>query len=1024
MRAWLLLALALLALAAAHTWPLAAYLDRGIPYGYRVVPGYEVVPLVPGDHLQFLYWCWLITDNLFGPSALFSNPYEFNTALSAGIPGFANFPFSLLYVIFQPLGQAGAYNALVVLSYLLAGLAAFGLAREVLDDAVAALPAGIVFALLPFRAAQVLSGHLFGFVAFLLPLSLWFLERGLRRRSWAWGAGAGACLLAMAFMEQHLTYYTALFLGLYLPLRLLFSPADELSPPPDWRSPLLAAGGGAGLGLALALLLARGHGLPSWADALLSVGLYALAALLVWLGLSWLAGVFTSLEPGAARRVVARGLAPLALTALYALYPWLDIPYLGKGLMALALAAGLVLSLPALWRARRRPRLEAGWWRPLWPLLLGLGLAAARQMQMKAAHYDASIAGGGRSLREVLLFTPHLSDYLDPANPHLERLLFFGLVPALLALAGLVFLALGRPRGWRQGGRATAWALTAFVFGLLAAGPTVQAMPLYRFLYHYLPFFNYPRVPGRLVVFAVLMLTLLGGWALRQMAGRCALARPARVALALGLTLVLAWDLWPPKATGICLLPPPGRVEAAIRRELPGGPGSPRRLLGLPIWPGDSHQSSIYELTISRTRAPMINGYSPVVRRDYVDQVFQPLYPLDLGLLDRGTLAALAEQKVALVSFHDDEMVYSRKVSPFPPALARQRLAASGALVPLAQQGTVFLYRLRPQAQPDPRPGRVISPVTSLWEAEWLKRETGRLVDDRRASGWGLMFREPATPLAPLGPRRPRARGNLVQARAGRDHPGFLSYGPYKNFPPGRYRARFRLRRWPGPAPGWVEVSADKGRRSLARVELDQAHLPADGRWHDVGLEFELRGLAELELRTYYNGRADLDLDLVLVSFAGAEQRFFRAQDLWRQTGGLVSDARVPGGLAVRVRAGYHPPLYAMYGPQVTLEPGHYRASFRLARDGSRPGKGLAAELVVATDLGQIPLGYRRVQARELAPAYQDFQVPFTLKRRAEIGLRVRFAGGVSLRIAGAGLEIGTGARPSDPLSQPMTSRK
>ncbi len=1004
MRAWLLLALALLVLAAAHTWPLAAYLDRGIPYGYRVVPGYEVVPLVPGDHLQFLYWCWLITDNIFGPSALFSNPYEFNTALSAGIPGFANFPFSLLYLLFQPLGQAGAYNALVILSYLLAGLAAYGLAREVLDDGLAALPAGIVFALLPFRAAQVLSGHLFGFVTFLLPLCLWFLEGGLRRRSWAWGAGAGACLLAMAFMEQHLTYYTALFLGLYVHLRLLLSPADGLSPEPGWRPALMAAGGGAGLGLALALLSVRGQGAPAAEDVALAAGLYALASLVVWLALSWLAGLVTSLEPGAARRVMGRGLAPLALTALYAFYPWLQIPYLGKGLMVLALGAGLVLVLPPLWRSRRRPAWSWSWWRPILPLLAGLGLAAARQMQMKAAHYDASIAGGGRSLREVLLFTPHLADYLDPANPHLERLLFFGLVTGLLALAGLLFLALGLPRGWRQGGRATAWALVAFVFGLLAAGPTVEVMPLYRFLYHYLPFFNYPRVPGRLVVFAVLMLALLGGWALRQISSRCTLTRSARLALALVLTLVLAWDLWPPKATGICLLPPPGRVEAAIGQNLPGGPDSPRRLLGLPIWPGDSHQSSIYELTISRTRAPMINGYSPVVRRDYVAKVFRPLYPLDLGLVDRGTLAALARQKVALVSFHDDEMVYSRKVSPFPPALARQRLAASGAFIPLAQEGTVFLYRLRPGAQPDPRPGRIISPVRSLWEAEWLKRETGRLVDDRRASGWGLMFREPATPLAPLGPRRPRARGNLVQARAGRDRPGFLSFGPYKNFPPGRYRARFRLRRGPGPSPGWVEVSADKGRRSLVRVELDQARLPADGRWHDVALEFALDGLAELEFRTYYNGRADLDLDLVLVSFAGAERNFFRAQDLWRQTGDLVSDPRVPGGLAVGLRAGYHPPLYAMYGPQLTLEPGTYRARFRLARDGDDPGRGLAAELVVATDLGQILLGYRRLEARDLQGSYRDFEVPFVVKRRSEIGLRVRFAGGVSLRIAGVGV--------------------
>jgi len=58
----------------------------------------------------------------------------------------------------------------------------------------------------------------------------------------------------------------------------------------------------------------------------------------------------------------------------------------------------------------------------------------------------------------------------------------------------------------------------------------------------------------------------------------------------------IAWDSWPATPPGLCLLPPDGRVEATIRQTLPTGPAAPARLLGLPIWPGDSHQSSVYEL--------------------------------------------------------------------------------------------------------------------------------------------------------------------------------------------------------------------------------------------------------------------------------------------------------------------------------------------------------------------------------------------------------------------------------------------
>lgn len=1007
LRAGVLLALALLILALAQTWPLALHLTEGIPYGYRVPPGYEIAPLIPGDHMQFLYWCWLQVDNLFGPSALFSNPYEFNTSLSAGIAGFANFPFSLLYVAFYPLGQIGAYNALVLLSYLLAGLSAYFLAAEVLEDRLAAVPAGIVFALLPFRAAQVLSGHLFGFTAFLLPLTLLCLERGFKRGSWRWGLGAGCCLAAAAFMEQHLIYYSALFLGLYVPLRMLLDRPASAPLAGSPRDALMAAAGGAGLGLALGLFASQAAGKGSPWDAVLSAGLYAFFALPAWLLASYLIAACTSLDAARARRLAARGMAPLALAALYILHPALPIPYLGTGLIALALSAGAALTLPALWRARRRPEIPGRLMAPLIPLVLGLGLAVARQLQAKAAHYDASIASQGRSLREVLLFSPHPGDLLNAANAHMERLLYFGLVTAGLALLGFILLALARPRGARQGALAALWGFLAVLTGLLALGPTVDAAPLYALLYDHLPFFNYPRVPGRIIIFAVLMLSLLGGWALREAARGLRKRKGATTALALILTAALAWDVWPQTPTGICMLPPPGKVDAAIRRNMATGPRAGERLLGLPIWPGDSHQSSIYDLTITRTRALMINGYSPVVHRDYIEQVYAPLYPLDLGATDAAALAALAAQKVKLIAFHDDDKVYSRKVSPFPPALARQRLLASGAFELLTQERNVFLARVRPDAKPDPDPGRVTSPVTSLWEAEWLLRSTGRLHDDPRASGWGQMFIEPAEPMAPLGPRRARARGNVVSARAGRDKPGFLCFGPYKNFPAGRYRAVFRLRRGPGPVPGWIEVSADRGERSLVRAELSPALLPADGKWRDAALEFELKKTAELELRVFFAGRSDLDLDVVLVSFAGAQPPglFYRAQDLWRQTGDLIADPRVPGGLAVLLRAGYHPPLYAMHGPQKTLAPGRYRALFRLALEGSAPTGAAVADLVAAADQGQRPLGYHKLLAGELSRDYRDVAVEFTVKRRCEIGLRVRFRGRGSLRVAGGSFQ-------------------
>lgn len=1012
-RTWpslLLLALGLIILALVYTDPLWRFWRTGIPYGYHVVPGYEQVPLMPGDHLQFLYWCWLLVDNLLGPSALFTNPYEFNTFLTPqGMPGFANFPFSLLYVALHPLGQVPAYNLLVIASYLLAGLSAYALAREVLDDPRAAWPAAIVFALLPFRASQALSGHLYGFVAFLLPLTLWCLERGLRRRSLAWGLGAGLCLLAMARMEGHLIYYTALLLGLYLPLRLVLagaetSPESEFLSPAGGLSPALwPALAGLGLGVAAHLMLIRTSGAAFWSPGLVeTLALYLLLTLVAWLLLSWLAVALTSLDLMACRALVARALAPLALAPVYAVQFVLDWPHLGAGLLLALALAGVLPALPRLWRARRMPQPPAGWWRPVLPLALGLAGGAAFMIHVKRSIFAASIAHQGRGLDEVRLFSPHLADLFDPANVHMERLIFSGWVLLLLALIGLALLLPARPRQKPGAALACLWAGLGLIFGLLALGPSLPALPLYQALYRWLPYFNFPRVPGRMILMAALLLALLAGWVWRTLLARLPGRRWPTLAT-LGLAVLLAIDLWPPTPVGISLLPPPGPVEAAIRQELPPGAPSPQRLLGLPIWPGDSHQSSIYELTIARTGATMVNGYSPVVPLAYLEQIYQPLYPLDLGLVDAPALAVLRRLSAPLITFHDDDLVYPAKVSPFPPALARQRLLASGAVEPAAQSGNVFLLRLKPEAQPDPAPAAITSPVASLWEAESLRRDTGQLVEDRAASGWGLMFAEAQSVGGPLGPRHPRAAGNLVSARAGVDRPGFLSFGPYKAFPPGDYQAVFRLRRGPGPDPGQIEIVCDQGRRVLARQDLGPDRLPPDGRWHDVVLPFSLAGIEVIELRTAFTGVSDLDLDVILVRFADAPPAdgFFRAQDLRRQTGDLAADPRVPGGLAVLARAGYHPPLYLMHGPQQTLEPGRYRALFRLAADGPNPPRAALADLAVATDLGRITLGHRVLTAGDLGPDYQDIAVDFALDRRCETGYRVRNTGQGSFRLAG-----------------------
>lgn len=49
-----------------YTYPLMLYFSRGMPYVQVPADGYEIVPIIQGDHLQFYYYLWLGKDALLG----------------------------------------------------------------------------------------------------------------------------------------------------------------------------------------------------------------------------------------------------------------------------------------------------------------------------------------------------------------------------------------------------------------------------------------------------------------------------------------------------------------------------------------------------------------------------------------------------------------------------------------------------------------------------------------------------------------------------------------------------------------------------------------------------------------------------------------------------------------------------------------------------------------------------------------------------------------------------------------------
>jgi hypothetical protein len=191
------LALALyLAAGALAAWP--ALRDADDRYLARSAPAFGEP--AAGDHLQLGYNLWLVGHQLGRGEAPWRDPYSFQPVVDPA-PNLQGWLFGLpFWPLHAALGAVGAWNAFVLLSYVLAGglacawLRALGLGRG------AALAGGLVFALAPYRVAQS-TGHLLGPASALLPLALLAIERA-RSASRAWLLLAAAAVTAIPLSGQ------------------------------------------------------------------------------------------------------------------------------------------------------------------------------------------------------------------------------------------------------------------------------------------------------------------------------------------------------------------------------------------------------------------------------------------------------------------------------------------------------------------------------------------------------------------------------------------------------------------------------------------------------------------------------------------------------------------------------------------------------------------------------------------------------------------------------------------------------
>ncbi len=1005
--------LLMLALAVVSTYPLVSYFDTGIPYAPY---GGAKVWNRSGDQVQLLYWFWLVKENFIGMVPFDTNPYEFNMGIPNESSGLNTIPLAFLYMLFSPLGDIAAYNCTILSSYVLAGVFMYLLVHLYSGSRIGALLGAVIFTFAPSRINGFAAGHGYGLLYFCYPFIIYFLEKGIRSAKIRYGFIAALGLLGLSMLEPHLIYYLCVFLGLYIPFRLLAMfpvQGETVAFPPDSRGLLswpaslsllvLWSTGFAAMIYVQVLFACRDHDpfftMHSWwvftiypfIPVLLSICLAAvyqrLFPVCIRRGLAIEAGsclpLFILLPAGGAACVFKPADTGLLVAASLVLVVGAKVFLLRKYLSSIVKTVyeGIVAMRRRIW--------------PIIPLVAAMGGVVLWIMFSKVEKVASTIAGGGRRLDDVGLYSSRLSDLFLPGSN-----VYIGIVTAALA-GGFLFVLLRTliregtyERLSEEGGLiATYYLAAAFCCYILAMGLAFGKSSLYILFYHYFPFFNYPRVSDRIITVVLFALAIVAGFVVRGIQDRC------KSRLSLGAVTLLVFiaagaqlkDYKVFNPMGVNILDRGQDVYTHVKENIGDG-----LLLEIPLWPGDSHQSSLYQHYIMLDRVPRVNGCSPMVQKEYIDRVFDPLASINQGRFDRQQYDLLRRMKVKFITVHDNRDVFLEKVSPFVPLTTVRRLKNSPYLEFVdirnmmyfktwaGRSSRLYLFRVRnaDEIGDDTQQAWYDMPYFYGVNSR-LHRQTGEIFEDRDTGR------------------------QVFRAAEGVNKPGFLVYGPYDVYSPGDYRCFFTIRTDPRREGNVARleiarVGDDDEVEVLAVTELQNGQ--SDLLYRKEFLDFSISTDTKLEFRVFYYGNGEVRVEKVAVYKNGRDKQLalLEAEKMVGDTGQLVVDEAASGGKAVEAISVRDKTGNLVYGPNRIYGKGTYTARFFLRTAGRKAlEQNGAAALLKVTD-GQDLTVYAQQEVNGAAlnnKTYTGIDVGFSLDRDEDLSFQVWYADTLSIRL-------------------------
>lgn len=319
-----------------------------------------------------------------------------------------------------------------------------------------------------------------------------------------------------------------------------------------------------------------------------------------------------------------------------------------------------------------------------------LAVVALLLSRMVGAGLKTTTMAAGRTLQEVRNCSPVLRGLVSWQPLGYTNHIFFGSgLIALLALGAVSCRRAVASGGLRKRDLMLLAAMLAAMVAVIllangAYGP-FGGMPI-RVARKLVPKYTMIRQSTKVFCLMPSLVAIFLSLAFSAMKGRL----PRLVASLVAIAAIAEQATWlrPSLCTTPDALP---AYNAAAEYAYANGIGRPHALC-VPLWPGESHYSSLYEYGVIGTRIRLLNGYSPSVPGDYFADVFSKLESVNGGVLTEDQRSFLSDMGINLIIFH--EQPYPQKVSPFTSHVALEKLRANPALKEVASTDGIFVFAM------------------------------------------------------------------------------------------------------------------------------------------------------------------------------------------------------------------------------------------------------------------------------------------------------------------------------------------